>query len=46
MAALVRATRDDRRVDVGVSPRGTQRLFETARAAAVVSGRGFVTPTT
>jgi MoxR-like ATPase len=44
MAALVRATREDRRVDVGVSPRGTQRLFETARAAAVVAGRGFVTP--
>ena len=32
------------RVDVGVSPRGTQRLFETARAAAVVAGREFVTP--
>jgi len=39
-----RATREDRRVDVGVSPRGTQRLFETARAAAVVAGREFVTP--
>lgn len=44
MAALVRATREDRRVDAGVSPRGTQRLFETARAAAVVAGREFVTP--
>jgi MoxR-like ATPase len=44
MASIARATREDRRVDVGVSPRGTQRLFETARAAAVVAGREFVTP--
>ena len=44
MASLTRATRDDRRVEVGVSPRGTQRLFETARAAAVIAGRKFVTP--
>jgi len=43
MASIARATREDRRVDVG-SPRGTQRLFETARAAAVVAGREFVTP--
>src|SRR6056297_251238 len=43
-AALARATREDRRVEAGVSPRGTQRLFETARAAAVVAGREFVTP--
>jgi len=44
MASIARATREDRRVEVGVSPRGTQRLFETARAAAVVAGREFVTP--
>ncbi|WP_424019819.1 AAA family ATPase [Halorientalis pallida] len=44
MAAIARATRDDRRVEVGVSPRGTQRLFETARARAVIEGREFVTP--
>ncbi len=44
MASVSRATRADRRVDVGVSPRGTQRLFETARAAAVIAGREFVTP--
>jgi len=43
-ASLARATREDRRVEAGVSPRGTQRLFETARAAAVVAGREFVTP--
>ncbi len=44
MASLARATREDRRVDVGVSPRGTQRLFEAARAAATLDGRPFVTP--
>ncbi|WP_335999965.1 AAA family ATPase [Halorientalis halophila] len=44
MAAIARATREDRRVEVGVSPRGTQRLFETARARAVIAGREYVTP--
>jgi MoxR-like ATPase len=41
---LCRATREDPRVAVGVSPRGTQRLFETARARAVITGREYVTP--
>ena len=41
---LARATRTDRRVRTGVSPRGTQRLLEACRARAVVEGRGFVTP--
>ncbi|QPV62078.1 MoxR family ATPase [Halosimplex litoreum] len=41
---LGRATREDDRVDVGVSPRGVQRLFEAARAAAVVEGRSYVVP--
>jgi len=41
-----RATREDDRVEVGVSPRGTQRLFEVARARAVIHGREYVTPTT
>jgi MoxR-like ATPase len=44
MAEIVQATRQDRRVQVGVSPRGTQRLFEAARARAVIVGREFVTP--
>jgi MoxR-like ATPase len=44
MAELTRATRTDRRVRIGVSPRGTQRLFEAARANAVIDGRAFVTP--
>ncbi|MFB6270633.1 MAG: AAA family ATPase [Halobacterium sp.] len=44
MVSVARATRDDRRVEVGVSPRGTQRLFEAARARAVVKGREYVVP--
>ena len=44
MARITGATRADRRVEVGVSPRGTQRLLEATRAAAVVAGRRFVTP--
>lgn len=39
-----RATRQDRRVNVGVSPRGTQRLLETCRAHTIIAGREFVTP--
>jgi MoxR-like ATPase len=44
MAELTHATRQDRRVSVGVSPRGTQRLFEATRAQAVLQGREYVTP--
>ncbi|WP_336000890.1 AAA family ATPase [Halorientalis halophila] len=41
---LGRATRADDRVQVGVSPRGIQRLFEAARAYAVIAGRDYVVP--
>ncbi|AFZ71960.1 AAA family ATPase [Natronobacterium gregoryi] len=44
VAAIARETRADGRVEVGVSPRGTQRLFEAARAYATVVGREYVTP--
>jgi MoxR-like ATPase len=44
LVAIARATRERSACAVGVSPRGTQRLFEAARARAVLSGRGFVTP--
>jgi MoxR-like ATPase len=44
MAELAHGTRSDRRVDIGVSPRGTQRLFEASRARAVLNGREYVTP--
>jgi MoxR-like ATPase len=39
-----RNTRKDERVEVGVSPRGIQRLFEAARAKAMIDSRSFVTP--
>ncbi len=41
---LGRATREDHRVEVGVSPRGIQRLFEASRAVAILQGRDFVVP--
>jgi MoxR-like ATPase len=41
---LCRATRADSRVEVGVSPRGVQRLFEISRARAVLDGREYVVP--
>jgi MoxR-like ATPase len=41
---LGRATREDDRVDVGVSPRGIQRLFEATRARAVIERRDYVVP--
>ncbi|QCS43760.1 MoxR family ATPase [Natrinema versiforme] len=41
---VCRATRTDGRVDVGVSPRGVQRLFEVSRARAVLEGREYVVP--
>ncbi|MFW6436013.1 MAG: AAA family ATPase [Halococcoides sp.] len=44
MVAITRATREHRHAEVGVSPRGTQRFLELARARAVVAGRDFVTP--
>ncbi len=44
LVAIARATRERSACSVGVSPRGTQQLFEAARARAVLSGRSFVTP--
>ncbi|MFB6295333.1 MAG: AAA family ATPase [Halobacteriales archaeon] len=44
VAEIARRTREDSRVRVGVSPRGTQRLFEAARARAVIEGRAYATP--
>ncbi|WP_265109109.1 AAA family ATPase [Halosolutus halophilus] len=41
---LARATRRDDRTETGVSPRGVQRVFEAARAAAVIDGRTFAVP--
>ena len=39
-----RATREHQRTDVGVSPRGIQRLLEASRARAVIRGRDYVVP--
>jgi MoxR-like ATPase len=44
ITAIARETREDARVEVGCSPRGTQRLLEAARARAVIEGRSFVRP--
>ena len=43
---ITRETRLDHRVSIGVSPRGSQRLFEAARARAVIDGESFVAPDT
>jgi MoxR-like ATPase len=44
IADIVHATRDEKRTEVGVSPRGCQRLFEAVRARAILEGRDFVKP--
>ncbi|HWB49066.1 MAG TPA: MoxR family ATPase [Stellaceae bacterium] len=41
---LARATRDDPRIALGASPRGTLALFRLARAEAALNRRDFVTP--
>jgi MoxR-like ATPase len=41
---VAEATREDHRVRVGVSPRGTQRLLEAVRTRAVMEGREYATP--
>nr|WP_246972025.1 MoxR family ATPase [Natribaculum luteum] len=41
---IARATRSSRDVEIGVSPRGTQRLLEVARVWALINGRGYVIP--
>jgi MoxR-like ATPase len=44
LAEIAEATSQDHRVRVGISPRGTQRLFEATRAQAVINGREYATP--
>ncbi len=44
IAALVQATRVDRRVAVGASPRGSLAFLKLARANAAIEGRNFVIP--
>jgi len=44
IATVVHATRVDRRVAVGASPRGSLAFLKIARANAAVSNREFITP--
>jgi MoxR-like ATPase len=44
MTELVQRTRRHEAVEVGVSPRGLQRLFELARSHATIEGREYVIP--
>ena len=41
---IVRATREDDRLHLGASPRGTQMLFRAAQARAFLAGRNYVLP--
>jgi len=41
---IVQATRAQRQVEVGASPRGSLAIFKMARARAVFHGRDFVIP--
>jgi MoxR-like ATPase len=44
LMALVRLTREDPRIRMGVSPRGAIALYRAARAHALVDGRSFLVP--
>src|SRR5215208_4528690 len=44
IATIVHATRVDRRVAVGASPRGSLAFLKIARANAAIEGRDFITP--
>ncbi len=44
IAALVHATRTDRRVAVGSSPRGSLAFLKVARAHAALQGRDYILP--
>ncbi len=41
---LVESTRDNERLEVGVSPRGTISFIRAAQAGAMLAGRGYVAP--
>ncbi len=44
LVSLVKRTRDDVRLSLGVSPRASLMLFQAAKAAALVAGRDVVLP--
>lgn len=41
---LVRSTREDEEITLGVSPRGAVALYRASQALAFISGRDYVTP--
>jgi len=41
---IVQATRSQRQVEIGASPRGSLAIFKLARARAVYHGRDYVIP--
>jgi len=44
LVEIIRATRTDSRLKLGVSPRGSLMLFRAAQATAFLAGRAYVTP--
>jgi len=44
IASIIHATRTDRRVSVGASPRGSLAFLKMARANAALDGREYITP--
>jgi len=44
IVSIVQMTRQDPRVQVGASPRGSQSIFKLSRGVAVLSGRNYVIP--
>jgi len=44
IVSIVQMTRQDPRVQVGSSPRGSQAIFKLSRGVAVLSGRNYVIP--
>lgn len=44
MVEIVRQTREDSRLKLGVSPRGSLMLFRACQAAALAAGRDYVLP--
>ena len=44
IAMIVQQTRTDKRIFLGVSPRGSVAMLQSAKAYALLQGRDFVTP--
>ncbi len=44
IADIVKATRENKSVSIGVSPRGTLAMLSAARSYAIVKGRDYVVP--